>query len=750
MHPDWEGECKRLENIKQVIESELIRRSNNIDKYKKQMREINKEMWENVGVLSGFGTFDEMPTFIQEVSFLKRNLSDASENSKRVKMLERQLNSPYFSRIDFKEDNYDVESFYIGIYGLRKEDTGEILIYDWRAPVSSMFYDYEPGRASYESPSGYIEGEMLLKRQYRIEKGKLILMFDSNIAIEDDILQEILAGSADNRMKTIVSTIQREQNQAIRYEGKRVVAVQGPAGSGKTSIALHRAAYLLYRHRGSIKAENICLYTPNGVFTEYISSVLPELGEESLYNITLTDFTKKILGDTFKKYEAYTEMMEWQLIHKHAGETESRFEGISFKASKQFVSVLEKFANIFESDIIKFREIKHGGNVFARKEELEELFYKNFHHMPLAKRLSRMKFLIMTRVKEFGNQRKKEIIDELSNRGEYIDASEVKALSHVRVTRELEKTISNIDKMFSINIRMLYRMLFADLRIWDSCGGALSDEARNNTIDALDSGILYYEDQAPILYLMTLLGMIDPDKKIKHVIIDEAQDYSEVAFKLFSQLYSHCAITLLGDLNQNINPGSGIGNLKSAGELIDPESFEFFEMNKSYRSTLEIMEFASRIIPSKTIHFGRSGKMPEVITGITVKDVCNLIADYIKGLKHEDFQSIAVICRTLNDCYQVHKYLEKDLSVNLVTGEDNEMPSGIVLIPSYLAKGLEFDIVIAAILSVDEYMFDEDQLFYTVCTRALHRLEIYSVENAGILEKIAASPTNRQDDQLKN
>ena len=739
MHPEWENECKRLDAVKQVIESELMHRRNKTNKYKKQMREINKEMWDSVGVLSGIQTIDETPTFIQEVSLLKRNLSDASENSRRIKMLERQLNSPYFSRIDFREDNYGTESFYIGIYGFRKEDTGEILIYDWRAPVSSMFYDYEPGRALYDSPSGYIEGELLLKRQYRIEKGKLILVFDSSIAIEDDILQDIFARSANNRMKTIVSTIQRELNQAIRYEGKRVIAVQGPAGSGKTSIALHRAAYLLYRHRDSIRSENICLYTPNGVFTEYISSVLPELGEENLYNITLTGLTEKILGSTFKKYESFSEMMELQLLHKHTNKMESRVQGISFKASKQFVSVLEKFANVFENDIIKFEGIRLGDHFFTDKKELEELFYRSYHHMPLAKRLSRMKHLITTRVKEFEKRRKREIINELSNSDEYIDASEIKAISRIKVMRELEKINRDIENMFSINIRMLYRMLFEDSEIWNTCGGVLSEDARSNTIDALDAGILCYEDQAPILYLMTLLGMIDPDTEIKHVIIDEAQDYSQVAFKLFSRLYSHCAITLLGDMNQNINPVSGIGNLRLAGELIDPESIEFFELNKSYRSTLEIMEFASRIIPTKTISFGRNGKIPEVITGITIKDVCDLIVDYIRGIENEKFQSIAVICHTLNNCYQVYKHLGNNLSVNLITGRDNEIPPGIVVIPSYLAKGLEFDVVIATVLSDDEYMTDEDQLFYTVCTRALHRLEIFAVEKAEILRKISVS-----------
>ncbi|HHV97644.1 MAG TPA: AAA family ATPase [Clostridiaceae bacterium] len=737
MHPEWENECKKLEKVKQEIESELAKRQKKLAEYRKQMRDINKEMWEGVGALSGIQTLEKTPTFIQDIMLLKRSLIDASENNKRIKMLEKQLASPYFGRIDFREDGRDAESFYIGIYGLRKDDTGEILIYDWRAPVSSMFYDYEPGRAQYKSPSGYIKGDMLLKRQYRIEKGKLILMFDSNITIEDDILQEILARSADNRMKTIVSTIQREQNQAIRYEGKRIIAVQGPAGSGKTSIALHRAAYLLYRHRGSIRAENICLYTPNGVFTEYISSVLPELGEENIYSITLTDLAQKILRDTFGKYESYSEMMEWQLSHKNKDKTESRFQSISYKASKEFISVLEKFAEIFENNIIQFAEIRHGNNVFADKEELEELFYESYRHMPLAKRLARMENLVATRVTEFEKKRSQEIINELSNSDEYIDEAKIKALSRAKLAREMEKIIRDVKNMFSIKIKTIYRMLFENSEIWSACGGILSEDARNHTIEALDSGILYYEDQAPILYLMFLLGMIDPDQEIKHVIIDEAQDYSYVAYKLFSRLYSHCAVTLLGDVNQNINPASGIGSLKSAAELIEPGNFEYFELNKSYRSTLEIMNFANRIIPSKAVLYGRSGKMPGVKTGVTAEDVCNLITDYLKSIKKENFRSIAVICRTLNDCYQVYNYLKKDLPVKLVASGDDKMPSGVLVLPSYLAKGLEFDVVVAAVLSVDEYASDEDKLFYTVCTRALHRLEVYAVQKARILERIS-------------
>lgn len=738
MHLDWENEIHILDTIRRRIEDELVKKMGNTAEYKKKMRMINEEMWEEVGVLSGLSTLESTPTFMQEISLLKQNMAEAAKNSKEIRVLERQFNSPYFARIDFQEDNRNIENIYIGIYGFHA-DTGEIFIYDWRAPISGMFYDFEPGRAMYECPSGYIEGELTRKRQYRIEKGHLLLMFDSAIAIQDNILQDILAQSANNRMKTIVSTIQKEQNRVIRYEGKRVLVVQGPAGGGKTSIALHRAAYLLYHQRKNIKSTNISLFTPNGAFAKYISSVLPELGEEEIPCVTLAGLTQGILGDLFKKYELYEEMMEWQLSQKCAGGLGSRFESICFKTTKQFAAVLEKFVEVFEKDIIFFSDISNSDAVFADKKELEGLFYINYCYMPIAKRLSTMETRITARVKEYEKKRQQEIIKELSNSGEYMDDGEIKARSFLMVRSELEQVKSEIKNMLSLDITGLYRMLFENLMVWDSCGGVLSEEARKFTVDSLGLGILYFEDQASILYLMFLLGMIDPNKETGHVIIDEAQDYSEVTFKLFSRLYPKCSITLLGDLSQNINPLIGIGSLQFAGEILAAEAFEYFELDKSYRSTVEIMEFASRLVPSNISFFGRNGKEPTIATSESIEKVYELIANFIREMQAERLCSIAVICRTLSRCNQVYKSLCKNLPINLVENGDDEIPLGVVVIPSYFAKGLEFDAVIAVVSSVDEYLFDEDQLFYTVCTRALHRLVICSVEKAGVLKKIGYS-----------
>ena len=752
MHPAWENEANKLAAIRQMIEDELVKKMGNTEEYKKKMRKINEEMWEDVGVLSGLSTLEATPTFMQEIGLLKQNMAEAAKNSKEIRALERQYNSPYFARIDFQEDNSaqareNVENIYIGIYGFHA-DTGEIFIYDWRAPISSMYYDFEPGRALYKCPSGYIEGEVTLKRQYRIEKGHLLLMFDSAIAIQDNILQDILAQSASNRMKTIVSTIQKEQNRVIRYEGKRVLVVQGPAGGGKTSIALHRAAYLLYHHRNHIRTNSIRLFTPNGAFAKYISSVLPELGEEEIPCITLAGLAQGILRahareDIFRRYESYGEMMEWQLAgasgRKLAGGVGGRFENICFKTTKRFAAVLEEFVQVFEKNIIHFKDIRSGNVVFADKKELEELFLKSYCDMPIAKRLSLMETRISARVKEYEKQRQLEISKELSNVGEYMDDGEIKAKSFLMARKELEQVKSEIKNMLSLDITGLYRMLFEDLTVWDLGGGVLSEEARKFTTDSLDQKVLYFEDQASILYLMFLLGMIDPDKETKHVIIDEAQDYSEVTFKLFSRLYPKCSITLLGDLSQNINPLIGIGSLKSAGEILAAEDFEYFELDKSYRSTVEIMEFASRVTPSNISFFGRNGKTPTVATVASVENLYELVADFVKEMQAEAFSSIAVICRTLNRCKKTHTSLSKDLPVNLVENGDDEIPSGVVVIPSYFAKGLEFDAVIAVVAAEDEYSLEEDQLFYTVCTRALHRLVVCSVEKAGLLKKIGNS-----------
>jgi len=734
MHKDWDFELARIKEVREHIAKELVDRINRTDELKNEMRQINKEMWEERTALN-VNVYDpmEITTYLQYINTLKQNVKDISYNKRKILMLERQYNSPYFCRIDFKEDGYDTESFYIGIYGLRKTNKIETLIYDWRAPVSSLFYDYEPGRATYESPSGNIEGELLLKRQFRIENGELKLMFDCNIAIEDDILQDILAQTTGNGMKTIVSTIQKEQNRAIRYEGKKIFAVSGPAGSGKTSIALHRAAYLLYRHRNNLKAENIALFAPNEAFSDYISNVLPELGEENIQYKTMNSVVMHHLGDSFIKYEIYDEYMENLLLGKNTDRIKKRTGMIRFKASKEFAGIIEDYVKNLEDTFDMFCDITSGNYIFAEKKELYKLFHTSFDGMPVAKRLSQINFMIKNRIREYEPHRQKEIEHELDDRTD-LNAREIKALSRLNVTKELDGTRKALDDMCALNIVSLYRSLFSDYLAKRMNAGSLPEDLINYTVNALDDGLLLYEDQAPMLYLMFLLGMVESDKDTKHVIIDEAQDYSCAMFKLILRLYSQSNIAILGDPMQNINSYGSIGDLKELRDLYNGD-MDYLELGKSYRSTQEIMNFAFRIIPAKFETFGRHGLQPSINTANTFDEMCNLLTDYLTEVLKENYNRIAVICRTMNDCKLLHERISAKVKTNLIEKGNDHIPSGIIIIPSYITKGLEFDLVAAVIGNADDYI-GEDTLLYTVCTRALHRLDIFSVKDAKVLDKL--------------
>lgn len=742
MHKEWEFEAARIKEVRELIGKELVDRLKKSDELKADTRKLNKEMWDETGGISSLDDL-ELTTYMQYINLLKQNLSDMSDNKKRILMLEKQYNSPYFCRIDFKEDGYESESFYIGIYGLRKPNKIETLIYDWRAPVSNLFYDYEPGRASYTAPSGTIEGELLLKRQFRIENGQLKLMFDCNIAIEDDILQDILAQNTGNGMKTIVSTIQKEQNRAIRYDGKRIFVVSGPAGSGKTSIATHRAAYLLYRHRDNLKAENIALFAPCEAFADYISNVLPELGEENIQYKTMGKLVKNFLADNFIKYESYDEYMERLLLGKGSKDTNKRLEMVRFKASKEFIEIIEQYVRHLEGNYDVFEDIASGNQIFADKKELERLFHESMPGMTVAQRLAQINFMLRYRINEYEPQRQKELEAELtSNSDPDLSEREIKALSRLKVTKELEPCRKAADAIGSINIVKLYRELFSQYISQSIDAKNLPEELVKYTVDALDDGLLLYEDQAPMLYLMSLLGMIEADRNIRHVIIDEAQDYSEITFKFLFRLYPYSSIAILGDPRQNINSYGSIGELRGLKNILN-DDLDYLELSKSYRSTKEIMQFAQKILPQSEIEaFGRQGRQPEILLAESFEKISDAIVAHLKSLENEDYNRIAVICRTLKDCKLLYDRISKQTDAVLFDNGTKEIPSGIIIIPSYLTKGLEFDAVAAVIGSADDYSNNEDTLLYTVCTRALHRLDLFSVKDALVLERLTTDAGN--------
>lgn len=386
----WDYEKTNLQRVVNEIKIQIDNGINSVSNYKKEAIELQKQMWEDVRCAPTDLCDLEAPTTIwQYQSSLANQARKYKFSHEQVSRLERMYKSPYFGRIDFIEDGEEsAEQIYIGIYNLSTNNTREILVYDWRAPISSMFYDFEIGSCSYECPAGTIGGQMQLKRQYKIENFNIVYMFDSSLSINDEMLREILGKSTDNRMKTIVTSIQREQNTVIRNSQDRILIVDGPAGSGKTSIALHRAAYLMYKYRESINSENILVFSPNHVFEDYISSVLPELGEENIQRSTFVDFFGNML-ETKYRIESMNQQMEYILS---GNSNKTRLQCIKFKSSLQFLEILKKYVQQLKNGRgLEFEDLVYNGTLVITAEDIYQLFRKDYSIFSYAKRLEKLR-----------------------------------------------------------------------------------------------------------------------------------------------------------------------------------------------------------------------------------------------------------------------------------------------------------------------------------------------------------------------
>lgn len=367
--------------------------------------------------------------------------------------------------MDFVEKGEErAEKCYIGISNLINENF-DFLIYDWRAPISSMFYDYEIGQAEFKCPEGIVEGELTLKRQYKINNGKIEYMFDSNLKIDDEVLQDILSKSTDTKMKGIVTTIQREQNKVIRNEEYRNLIVQGPAGSGKTSVALHRIAYLLYKHRDKITPKNIVIFSPNDIFNEYISDVLPELGEDNMCQTTFKEYMHKALGAGLSK-ENYSEMMEYILASKKEADYQIRINNIKFKSSMEFIDILKRYVTFMEKEDTNFKNIKFRGNLIISSQDLEELFYKDYVKLPRKRRLQKIRERILFLLKPYEEQRIEEVANELKDSGSYLDKAEIIEHSTAMVKNELKEIYHEINRMTKFDLMGIYKKLFENLEFF--------------------------------------------------------------------------------------------------------------------------------------------------------------------------------------------------------------------------------------------------------------------------------------------
>jgi DNA helicase II / ATP-dependent DNA helicase PcrA len=671
-NPTEKDEREYLEQIKEKLLLATRRVDRNVRDLSEELRQNKQYIYENQHGL------DEADMVAADQS-LNRMASTGEGAVIRRRKLMKLMQSPYFGRIDF-DSTTELLPVYIGIHTFFDETERANLIYDWRAPISSMFYDFELGPASYETPSGKMEGEIRLKRQYKIVDGQMEYMIENAINIQDELLQRELSKSADDKMKNIVATIQRDQNAVIRNESAIVMIIQGVAGSGKTSIALHRIAFLLYRFRDSIRSKDIMILSPNKVFADYISNVLPELGEEQIPEMVMEELATEVLENKFR-FQTFFEQVS-VLLEKH----ETKFiERIKFKASFEFLAKLNQYMIHLENNFFVPVELRVGSTVVPSPFIHDR--FKSYHRLPLLKRIPQVV---------------KDISDYIrDNRRGKLTGFEKK-----QIWDAVPQMIKFTD-FFS-----LYKNFYTWLKKEDMFASGAN-------------GLLEYADVFPLIYCKIRLEGVQPFDHVKHLLVDEMQDYTPVQYAVISRLFK-CRKTILGDIGQRVNPYSA--SSAEAIHQIFPNG-DTVKLLRSYRSTWEITLFAQRVVRNpEIIPMERHGETPEVRQFESNRDEAKGVQAMVRKFYDSGLQSLGIICKTAEQAQFMYEELQGE-TVNLLTPESTAFKQGAIITTTHLAKGLEFDEVVIPFASAKNYATEVDRsMLYIACTRAMHKLTLTFTE----------------------
>lgn len=635
---------------------------------------------------------DEMTAIKQQLQDQARDLDHADKASMRQaadmasrvgefsieqrRKLERLLASPYFGRIDcILDDAPSARPIYIGVHSFSKNDTE--VVHDWRAPISSMFYDYELGEASFESPSGRIDSQITLKRQYRIENRQFRFMLESALNIQDNVLQEELSRASDSRLKTIVATIQRDQNAIIRNEDAHTLVIQGAAGSGKTSIAMHRIAFLLYKFKDTIRSEDILIISPNKVFAHYISQVLPELGEDMIRETTMETLADDLLSSKYR-FQTFGEQIGVLLKNKDPDYAAR----VKFKADKPFLKLLDRYIGHVRSCFLKVAPVRVGF-IDVDATLISQLFHRRGNQAP--------------------NERLNGVINAVVEHLKFAHQKSVEGKQRAKLRADLKAMVGETD------LKKLYRGFYDWME-------------RPEMFKAAAKGRLEYADVFPLVYMKLALEGVAPDHSVKHILVDEMQDYTPLQYRILARLYP-CRKTVLGDRNQAVNPLSA-SQAESIRDAL-PDAVCVY-MNKSYRSTWEITKLAQTIVNNPDLEpIQRHGKVPSILGFSKKKDELAAIREQVSEFAACEWQSLGIICRTQTSAEQLFNLLQDLPEVYLLDEKSSIFSKGVVIATAYLAKGLEFDAVLVPFCTATEFQQQMDRhLLYVAVTRAMHELTI--------------------------
>ena len=701
-------EEKRLAQTISLAEEQLKQAKEAADKKKSEIIEAKKDVRENTehGITSlytsdGFEALVELSQYINPVT---DKIIDYEEEEHKILLLEKMIKSPYFARIDFKFDDEDeFEKIYIGRSSLRKNSYQEMYVYDWRSPIASVFYRFMTGEAFYDAPCGRVTGELNLKRQYEIKNGILEYFFDSDVQIVDEFLRQLLSQNTTAKMKAIVETIQHEQDVVIRDMENDLLMVQGVAGSGKTSIALHRAAYLMYQGlQTKLSANNIMIISPNSIFEQYISNVLPELGEDNVISSVFEDILSELLNG--RKIQSRNDFLENLIVNSKYKEISRN--SIEFKTSSFFREILDQFLIDIPRQWIEFEDVYYEGKCVVSGQILKDKILGR-PETPLGIKLEQLEDYILEQI--FGTGK---------GRGHKEEKNLIK---------------QEIQKFIKIDIVELYKILFSNEAYFYNLlqNSNPSQNIKNiwkYTKENLEADSLYYDDAIAIAYLYLKIYGTNKYKNIKQVVIDEAQDYYPLQYEIFNLLFSNAKFTILGDMKQTLAKKEDISFYEQIQKILNKKKSSLIMLDKSFRCTNEILNFSLKFIEqsSQIKSFNRNGDSPKVYIADNSEIFIDEIVKEIKLCQEKGFQSICLICKTEKNSTYLFNKIKHKLDIQLIKNGSVSDLQGVFILPVYMSKGLEFDTVLICDADSQNYHDEDDKnLLYVACTRALHKLSLF-------------------------
>jgi len=745
-----------LETINEWLSKELIIIQEEKEKQKDTINKIRKES----------------KTYNVELEIAKQRYSKTSRDYDTYAEAKK---VPYFAKIDFIEERGEIDNYYIGKFGIYDRKKEKEMIIDWRAPIADLYYSATKGEASYIAPIGKINGELLLKRKLLVKEGNLIDAFDEGIndiilkmgeevegnSLIDEFLKANLEQNLSSKLKDIVSTIQKEQNEIIRGEIKKPTIVQGSAGSGKTTIALHRLAYILYRYKNKIEGKDILVVAPNRLFLDYISDVLPSLGVGEVTQTTFEDFALNLLNINIKvKLISKDEKLSYLLESKNIEKKKLFFNSSKLKGDKIYKTILDRYVLYLEKSDLNIQDIKLEEHLLFEKTQIKRLYSKDLSHLPLNKRKEEIKRYCQGKIKEKSkaiednielkyvsqiNEVKRNMVDGENRRNVLTNLYDKRDAEIKEVKLKIKYAINEyFTQWINKDIFKLYYEMYKEVfyiitegKIPQSFISFMEKEIEEN----INNKCIDADDLAAMVYLYFKLN--GNEYSYKHIVIDEAQDYSLLQLEVLKLTSLNNSMTIVGDVGQGIYYYKGINDWNKAIDKVFENKVNFVTVTQSYRSTVEIINFANKVLIKQENNLKpalpvlRHGEEPRIINIKGDEDFIKELNYILRDLENKGRFNIAIIGKNKKECIIIYELLNKHCKSKWKLIGDNEsmMTLGKIIIPSYMTKGLEFDCSIIYNCNEENYKDNEldKKILYVALTRALHFEYIFYKGNRSVL-----------------